>query len=292
MHIEGIVVACVTPWKRSNQIDEAALWRHLEMQLSAGVQGLCVAGSTGEFPRMEAAEYSRLVRATVEIDAGRTPVFAGIGHASLEGSLQLARLATEAGASALLAPPPFYFSYQQSEIIAFFDCLARQVALPLLLYNIPQFCSPIGPETAVSLLKKGSFLGIKESGGDPEMMEALLAARRDRPFTLLSGFDRTLGRAIQMSADGAVSGIAACAPEAMIDLYRAARSGNGAETARAQARVNELADRLDQFPAPVGIRLALEARGLPVGPHAIPLPRETEAAAREFALWFERWLAG
>ena len=124
------------------------------------------------------------------------------------------------------------------------------------------------------------------------MKDALLAARRDRPFALLSGFDRTLGRDIALGVDGGVSGIAACAPEAMLDLYRAARSGNVAAAETAQTRVNALIDRLDQFPAPIGIRLALEARGLPVGHHAIPLARETAPAAREFAMWFEKWLAG
>ena len=298
MKLEGIIAACVTPWKQAkpqgashpSQVDEAALGRHLEMLLSAGVHGLCVGGSTGEFPRLEQSEFSRLVCATVKIAAGRVPVIAGIGSAAIEGSLELARLAAQAGADAVLAPPPFYFPYGQPEITVFFERLGKEVELPLLLYNIPQFTSPLETETAVNLLRQGPFAGIKDSGGDPEMLAALLAARREHAFTLLSGYDATLAGAVEMGIDGAVSGIAACAPEVMVRLYGAARSGDRPRAKAFQASVNELIARLERFPAPVGIRIALEARGLPVGPHSIPLARETEAAAREFALWFEQWL--
>ncbi len=294
MKLLGIFVACVTPWKQgrthANQVDEAALWRHLEMLLAAGVNGLCVAGSTGEFPRLNREEYTRLVRATVEIAAGRVPVVAGVGHAAVDGSLELAHQAALAGADAVMAPPPFYFPYNQPEITAFYQRLAQQAALPVILYNIPQFTSPIQPHTATALLRQGPFVGIKDSGGDLKMLEALLEARRDRAFGVLCGADSPLVSWLERGADGALSGLAACAPEAVVALYRAARAGERAELERAQAHLNELVRRLERFPFPVGIRLALEARGMPVGPHAVPLAKETEAAAKQFALWFDQWL--
>lgn len=290
MKLGGIFVACVTPWKHGNEVDEAALWRHLEMLLAAGVHGLCAAGSTGEFPRLSREEYGRLVQATVEIAAGRVPVVAGIGHASIEGSVELARLAAKAGADAAVAPPPFYFPYGQPEIASFFEHLAGKVDLPLLLYNIPQYSSVIEPATAANLLRRGPFAGIKDSGGSLETLEAVLAARRERPFSVLCGFDRHLGRALEMGADGGLSGVAACAPEALVALHNAARTGRHDMVERAQAVLDECIARLDAFPAPIGIRIALEARGIPVGPHAVPLAKETVAEAKRFALWFEGWL--
>ncbi len=296
MKLEGIFAACVTPWvagkkQHGDRVDETALWRHLEMLLAAGIHGLCVAGSTGEFPRLDRGEYERLVRATVEIAGNRVPVLAGVGHASLEGSLERTRQAAQAGAHAALAPPPFYFSYGQGEILAFYERLAEEAELPLLLYNIPPFASPIEPATAAQLLEQERFVGIKDSGEGLETLQTLAKARQGRPFSLLCGFDRMLKRALEMGADGAISGLAACAPEALMAIYGAARAGDVAGLERAQGQLAELIVRLEEFPAPVGIRLALEARGVPVGHHAVPLSQEMEAAARKFALWFEQWLA-
>lgn len=279
--LEGVIPACVTPWRHGNVVDKPALWRYLEMLLAAGVSGLAMGGSTGEFPRLDRDNYERMMRAVVEFAAKRVPVIAGCAHASIDGALEMARVAQQAGASALLAPPPIYFSYGQPEIQAYYERLVAGANLPVLLYSIPQFCSAIAPETATTLLRSGRFAGAKESGGNPALWDALFAARKELPITLLWGHDSNLLDALGRGADGCLSGIAACAPEFMVKLFRE-------RTPALQAKLNEFIDRLGAFPAPVGVRLALEARGIPVGPHAVPIPEEK---AKEFALWFEKWLA-
>ncbi len=288
MELKGIFAAAVTPWGPGDRIDEAALWRQVEMLLATGLDGLCVGGTTGESVRLEAATHERLLRAALEMAAGRVPVLVGAAGASLDGTLALLHQAR--GATAALVSPPYYFSYGQSELLAFYREVVQQAKLPVFLYNIPRFTNRLEPATAIALLTEQVCAGIKDSSGSLEMLEALGAERRRTPFVFFCGADEYLVRALEMGADGAVSGIAACAPELLVSLYRAARAGDTAAVAQAQELLMEFIGWLDAFPLPVGIRLGLEARGIAVGRHAVPLAPETEQRARQFRRWFEEWL--
>lgn len=280
--------AAVTPWAAGETVDESALWRQVEMLLAAGINGICVAGTTGEFPRLERAERLRLLRATVEMVAGRVPVLFGAGDASLDATLSL--VAAARGASAVMVTPPYYFPYGQAELLEFYRRAASAAELPVLLYNIPQFTTEIAPDTARELLEQRLYAGIKDSGGRPEMVNALAELRRSVPFTFLCGADEQLLHVLGLGADGALSGIASCVPELLVTLYRAFCAGDQKTAGDAQDLLREFSAQCQQFPAPIGIRLALEARGIPVGPHAVPLSAGTKTRAREFQQWLEDWL--
>ncbi len=284
MDIHGLYAVTVTPWGVGDQPDEEALARHVEMLLAGGVDGICVGGSTGEFTRLEIEGRKKLLRAVLGMVDGRVPVVAGVGHASLEGTLAL--IAGAAGAVAALVPPPYYFPYGQPELLAFYRRVASATRMPVFIYNIPQFTSGLEPATARELLAAGTCAGIKDSSGRRDMLEELACERRRSPFAFFCGHDEWLARALEMGADGGLSGVAACAPELLVALYRRFRAGDRAGVAQAHQKLTELIRRLDEFPAPVGIRLALEARGIPVGPHALPLAPETEQRALSFQSWF------
>jgi hypothetical protein len=53
--------------------------------------------------------------------------------------------------------------------------------------------------------------------------------------------------------------------------------------------LNEFIVWTDRFPAPVAIKVATAARGLKVGPLAVPLRSEKCQALEEFQSWFRGW---
>ncbi len=65
-------------------------------------------------------------------------------------------------------------------------------------------------------------------------------------------------------------------------LVRSFRDGRVDDTARLQLLLDELIARLSVFPTPWGIRIALEARGLPTGPLPLPLTPARREQIREF----------
>ncbi|MGE5644680.1 MAG: dihydrodipicolinate synthase family protein [Acidobacteriota bacterium] len=288
--IPGVYAAAVTPRREGPETDLAALFELLDFLCRGGVTGIVLMGSTGEFPHFALEERSRLV--SLAVKRSRVPVLAGVGHSTFDGSLVLAREAAAAGAAGVLLMPPYYFRYSQDDIRDFYLRFAERLkgAVPLYLYNIPQFTSPIAPETSVELLATGRFAGIKDSTAEWDAFAPLVAARASLPFSLMVGHDALFLRGRMAGADGTVSGVASAVPELLVALDRAIA---GADTERAQAldcRVHEFLDWLYAMPAPVAIRQACELRGIRVGQPAVPPGPETQRKLSDFIAWFPGWL--
>jgi dihydrodipicolinate synthase/N-acetylneuraminate lyase len=58
-----------------------------------------------------------------------------------------------------------------------------------------------------------------------------------------------------------------------------------------EARLREFLGWMARFPVPLGIKEAVAARGLKVGPPAVPPACETQRELEEFRSWFRPWLA-
>ncbi|HTQ53928.1 MAG TPA: dihydrodipicolinate synthase family protein [Bryobacteraceae bacterium] len=287
----GVIAAAVTPHgRRGDESDIGATLELIDFLCAAGVQGIALLGSTGEFVNLNFDDRVRLVYLAVK--RSRVPVLAGISHSTLDGALALAREAGAAGAAGLLLMPPYFFRYRQPEIQEFYLRFAAELnhAPPIYLYNIPAFTSPIDNETAIRLLATGHFAGIKDSSGSWDYFAGLHRYKSEHPCTLLVGHDGIFARARREGADGVVSGVACAVPELLLALDRAAQQEPAEEAERLDARLHEFLARLDRFPTPVALKAALAVRGLKTGAPPVPLARETEAALDEFRAWFRAWL--
>jgi len=289
--LAGVIAAAVTPHgKRGDEPDIGATLELIDFLCAAGVEGLALLGSTGEFVNLNFDDRVRLVYLAVK--RSRVPVLAGVSHTTLDGALALGREASAAGAAGLLVMPPFFFRYAQPEIREFYLRFAAEMThgAPLYLYNIPAFTSEISSQTAVQLLATGRFAGIKDSSGDWAYFQALSRHRQQHPCTLLVGHDGIFARARMAGADGVVSGVACAVPELLLALDRAIQQRDEAEVERLNARLHDFLERIERFPAPVGIKAALAERGVKTGPFPVPLAHETQIALDEFREWFRAWL--
>jgi 4-hydroxy-tetrahydrodipicolinate synthase len=286
----GVIAAAVTPHgKRGDEPDIGATLELIDFLCAAGVHGIALLGSTGEFVNLNCDDRVRLVYLAVK--RSRVPVLAGVSHSTLDGALALGREGSTAGAAGLLLMPPFFFRYRQPEIREFYLRFAEMShGAPIYLYNIPAFTSEIAAGTAAELLSTGRFAGIKDSSGDWDNFQALSRCKQEHPCTLLVGHDGIFARARRAGADGVVSGVACAAPELLLALDRAIARYDEAETERLDARLHEFLERIESFPTPVAIKAALAARGIKTGPPPVPLARKTQAALDEFREWFKGWL--
>jgi len=287
----GVYVAAVTPHrKEGHEADVGAMLELLDFLQSAGVQGIALLGSTGEFLHLRIEDRIRLVNLAVK--RSRVPILVGVSHSTFDGTLELAREAAAGGGAALLAMPPYYFRYSQDDIREFYLQFAQAIGgvAPILLYNIPAFTNPIRFETAEELLATGQFAGIKDSSGDFDFFMRLQQLRQQKSWSFLVGNDLIFTRARQDGADGIVSGVACAVPELLVSLDRAIQNQATAEIARLDAKLQEFIDWLNCFPGPVGIKVATAARGLKIGPLAVPLSPARQKKLAEFQEWFKAWL--
>ncbi len=289
--LEGVFVAAVTPHRlEGHEADFGAMLELVDFLARSGVQGTVVLGSTGEFLHVKLSERARIVQFAVK--RSRVPIIAGVSHSTLDGALELASEAITSGAAALLLMPPHFFRYDQSDIAEFYRRFSVEIGrtnVPILLYNIPQFTSGIAFETVRELIDSGRYAGIKDSSGDWEFFQQLAALRAQRNFTLFVGNDAIFPQARRIGADGIVSGCASAIPELLVKLDAAITSGDVARAEMLTGLLNEFLAWTGRFPAPVAIKVATAARGLKVGPLAVPLAPEKCRALEEFQNWFRGW---
>lgn len=291
LNLAGVLVAAVTPHKREgHEPDIAAALELVDYYGKSGARGIALLGSTGEFLHLKMEDRIRLLNLAVK--RSRAPIIAGVSHSTLDGAVELARAAADAGAAAALLMPPYFFRYRQDDIREFYLQFAKEMegALPTLLYNIPFFTTPMEFETMRDLLRTGLFAGVKDSSGSLENFRRLRALRDETPFTLFVGNDVVFTPCRAGGADGVISGVASAVPELMHALDRAILDGESEKVARLEGRLQDFIKMLDRFPAPVGVKVATEARGLKVGPLAVPLSREDRDALAHFRQWFLDWL--
>lgn len=185
----GTYTAIVTPF-RAGQVDEAALERLVEDQITGGVDGLVPVGTTGESPTLSVEEHLHVIQSTVRFVRGRVKVMGGTGANSTREAIELTEKAAALGVDSTLQVAPYYNRPTQEGLFQHYRAIAMATALPVYLYNVPGRSGvEIGVETARRLAEAcPTIVGIKEAGGSADRVTQLRAACGP-DFEIISGDD-------------------------------------------------------------------------------------------------------
>lgn len=272
MRFEGIYTPVVTPYGDDFSIDKDRFADVIEHLISAGVHGLIIAGTTGEYYAQSTEERITLMKLAKEIIKGRVPLIIGTGAIRTEDSIVFAENAKAIKADALLIATPPYAYPTSREIALHALAIDRAANLPAMLYNYPGRMSVMMDEEVLDRVGRSpNFCAIKESSGDINRVHLLA---RDYPHIQLScGMD---DQALEFFAWGARSWVCAgsnFAPEAHIALYKAcAIEGDFDKGRRIMSAMLPLMSVLEQGGKFVQcIKHGLSLRGIPVGPPRKPL---------------------
>jgi 4-hydroxy-tetrahydrodipicolinate synthase len=272
MQFEGIYTPIVTPYHPDYSLNADALAATVEHLVGAGVHGIVVAGTTGEYYAQTADERVDLMGRMTALIAGRVPMIVGTGAMRTEDSIFYARAAKAVGADALLVATPPYAYPTGREIALHALAVDRAANLPVMLYNYPGRMSVNMDEACLDRLGRSpNFCAIKESSGDPNRLHMLA---RDYPHIALScGMD---DQALEFFAWGARSWVCAgsnFAPEAHLALYRAcAVEGDFVKGRAIMSAMLPLMRVLEQGGKFIQcIKHGLTLRGIDAGPPRKPL---------------------
>ncbi len=272
MQFEGIYTPVVTPHGDDFSIDKDSFADVIEHLIAAGVHGLIIAGTTGEYYAQSTEERIMLMKLAKDIIKGRVPLIIGTGAIRTEDSIIFAENAKAIKADALLIATPPYAYPTSREIALHALAIDRAANLPAMLYNYPGRMSVNMDEEVLDRVGRSpNFCAIKESSGDINRVHLLA---RDYPHIQLScGMD---DQALEFFAWGARSWVCAgsnFAPEAHIALYKAcAIEGNFDKGRRIMSAMLPLMSVLEQGGKFVQcIKHGLSLRGIPVGPPRKPL---------------------
>jgi dihydrodipicolinate synthase/N-acetylneuraminate lyase len=275
----GVHAAATTPRGRHGEIDYGAGFELVDHLSNGGVNGILLFGPAGEYHSFGRDERVRLVYLAAK--RSRVPVLAGVGASTLDASIDLAREAQDAGAAALVLPPPLFHRYDQDDLRAFFCQFAAELGPdpPILIDR----AAPLSEETAIELWQTGRFGGIVDPTGDAEALARMRAAGA----AALSADDTLAAKAGRC---GMVSMAACAVPELVAALYRALQARDGPRIEALDRALQEFVRWSARFPEPVAVKLAAGWRGLKTGPPAVPLPPEKQKDLDAFREWFQQWL--
>lgn len=284
MQFEGIYTPVVTPYHDDFTLNRDAQATTIDHLINAGVHGLIIAGTTGEYYAQSMDERIEMMGMAKEMIAGRLPMIVGTGAIRTEDSITVAQAAKNIGADAILIATPPYAYPTSREIALHALAIDREANLPVMLYNYPGRMSvSMDEETLNRLGRNHNFMAIKESSGDPNRLHMLA---RDYPHIGLScGMD---DQALEFFAWGARSWVCAgsnFAPEAHIALYQTcAVEGDFKKGRTIMSAMLPLMRVLEQGGKFVQcIKYGLTLRGIDAGPPRKPLQPLNKDDKRELA---------
>lgn len=228
----GIFPAAMTMFDAKGNLDEETCVAHWEWLVEQGVDGLVIAGTSGEFIALTLEERMRLIRLAVNRFKGRVPVIAGSGHYSTKLTIDLSERAQEAGADALIVILPYYQSPPKPAIMEHFRLLRRHSNVPLMMYNNPRnaACVEITPLDIAKLVDEDVVHMVKSTFESVVPVHDLFqrVGGRMRIFygSFLSAYEGLLA-----GADGWISGVLNVVPSQAVALYRAIKHEKDLEKA-------------------------------------------------------------
>ncbi len=281
MTLRGAFAAAVTPL-RGGAFDAAAVAPYLDFFAGHGLDGVLVLGTTGEGVLFSPEERREIAAAFVEAAGGRLQVAVHCGAQTTTETALLAEHAAAGGADAVAVIAPPYFALDEEELFAHFEAAARACApLPFYLYEFEARSGYAIPLRVIERLRRRApnLAGMKVSDSPWERLEPYLVDGLD----VFVGAEALLERALAAGAAGAVSGLAASFPDAVVPLVREPTQEVGERAAVLRAD-------LQRFPFHAASKAALGFRGVPVGPEVrAPLRGLTDAERAEVERIVAAW---
>lgn len=137
VQFEGVFCPSITITNADGTIDYDNWGKHLDHLIDAGIDGVLLFGSIGEFYAIDVKTKAEAVRFAVSKVAGRMKVLVGVGDTNLDNVRTLAAESEAAGADALVAVSPYYFGPSPDCAKRYFSAVAKATTLPVILYNFP-----------------------------------------------------------------------------------------------------------------------------------------------------------
>ena len=270
----GLVHTPVTPFTREGRIDFDRYGKLIEFHLRNGADSLALPMHAGESVSLTGSERRGLIEFAIKQVKGRVPVLAHVSDAGTGIAAALARHAEAAGAAAIVATTPYYWTPPLAMVLEHFVQIGAAVKIPFLVHNAPEEMAGtrITAELALKLMDQaGNFAGVVDSSLDWQFMVELVdLARGPRPgFQLLSGAEYMVS-AGAIGAKGAFAPLAAIAPRQVRSLYDLCRKDRLFEARQVQEEVAALRQLVKKAGA-ASLKAALRAMGRDCGEVRPPL---------------------
>ncbi|WP_414468558.1 4-hydroxy-tetrahydrodipicolinate synthase [Methanobacterium sp. ACI-7] len=289
MKLEGTIVAMVTPYTKSDEIDEEGIRENINYLIEKGVDGILAAGTTGESATISHDEHRKLVDILIDEVNGRITTIAGAGSNSSKEALGLVKHAEDTGADAALVITPYYNKPQPHGLVEHYRLMNDSADIPIVVYNVPSRTgTDIDVDTIGKVAQFDNIVAIKEANPDMDKISKIVKKIQEVDqtdnFVILSGNDDLTLPMIAMGGKGVISVVGNVDPARMSQMVNYALEGNFKDAAKVHYKLYDLMKVLFVESNPVPAKTALNMMGRPAGHVRMPLAplkEESEDKLRE-----------
>lgn len=218
---------------KKQDLDLEAQAAHAIRLARAGITGLVIQGSNGEAAHLTHHERSltvRTVRAALN-QAGypHLPLIVGTGAPSVRETVLLCKQAHNDGGNFVIVLPPCYFMTLMTEdaLFDYFNSVADQSPLPVVIYNFPGVSQGIdlSSDQLLKLSKHPNIVGVKLTCGNIGKMCRMAPELNRDEFAMFSGAVETFVPSLMAGASGAIAGLCNLAPKTAVRAFELATTG-------------------------------------------------------------------
>ncbi len=227
--LHGVIGFPVTPFDDGLALDLEGFGRNLQAMLRHPIGAIVVAGGTGELYSLDPEEHAALISAAVEEADGRVPVIAGTGY-NVPLGVRLAKQAADAGASGVLAFPPYYPGADEDGLYGYYRAIAAATPLGLLVYSRDWFHP--GAAFVRRLADLPTLIAWKEGQGDIRRLQVLRESVGNRLCWVGGAGDDMVPAYYAVGLRAFTSSISNVAPALAVQLHELASAGDAAALSR------------------------------------------------------------
>jgi 4-hydroxy-tetrahydrodipicolinate synthase len=244
----GVIPAVLLPFADDLVIDEKGFRKHLsDVAATDGLSAVTVNAHSTEVASCNFDEQRRVLDIAQDEVGDRLPIVNGVwADGSIEAA-RLARMADQAGASALLVFPPAPFTLGQSPAMAIehFKRIADATSLPLIAFQYPLATGQGYPrDTLLKMVEEvPTIRAIKDWAGNVQQHEMHIRELQSlkRPVNVLTTHSAWLLSSLVLGCNGLLSGSGSVMPDLQSALFRAVRANDLAAARRLNDRIYPLA---------------------------------------------------
>ncbi|MBB3654836.1 4-hydroxy-tetrahydrodipicolinate synthase [Rhizobium sp. BK650] len=242
--ITGVYSAATTPLNADGSPDLGLFTEHCERLIEEGCHGVALLGTTGEANSFSLTERRTILEAALEAGISADELLPGTGVVAIPETVELTKHALSLGVTKVVMLPPFYYKGVSDEgLFAAYAQVLEKIGdsrLQVILYHIPQVSGvPLSIPLLCRLVEAfpETVVGIKESAGDFNNMQAIVAACPG--FSVLCGADPLLLPLLKAGGAGCITATSNLVAHSLRTVYDHVHDETrSVEVETAQARIN------------------------------------------------------
>jgi len=286
----GVYAALVTPFTADNKVDYGALQKLVRYLIDKNIDGFYVDGSTAEAFLLSTEERKGILEAVVEAANKERKVICHVGSISTDAAVDFAQHAEKTGADAVSAIAPFYYKFNEKEVLGYYDDIMDSTCLPMFIYNFPNFSGfSLTEETLNKMKSHKNLAGVKFTSTDMFLLERLKTKNPD--MVIWNGFDEMLAAGLTMGADGGIGSTYNCIAPLIRKVYDSFRAGDIAAAYAHQQTANEVIQPIVKYGVFASVKTLLGFQGIELGGCRKPFSPMSDEGKAELRKIFDKYVA-